>query len=271
MPDFPSIIGGTRIAEEGANTSTSKGVGLNTSTNAWAQLVASSLYTAEGVIVTVQSAVNNVTIVEIGVGAAASEQTIIGPFTLTDKRIPSSISFIAPIRIPAGTRIAARANSASSQADGAFVQVQLLGAAFLSGRVLGRGASYGAAAISGSADGTAVDPGATANTKGAYVELEDSTANPIRAMLINFDSQNNGGPADASFLFDIAVGSATSEQIILADIMVNTESLQRQIFPMTIGPIPVNIPAGSRLAARSQGNITDATDRVLGVQILGFD
>jgi hypothetical protein len=41
--------------------------------------------------------------------------------------------------------------------------------------------------------------------------------------------------------------------------------------PNTVGPLPVDIPAGTRIAARMQASITDATDRLMDVIVYGID
>jgi len=39
--------------------------------------------------------------------------------------------------------------------------------------------------------------------------------------------------------------------------------------PPVLGPFPVAIPSGSRIAARAQCNISDATDRLFDVAVYG--
>jgi hypothetical protein len=41
--------------------------------------------------------------------------------------------------------------------------------------------------------------------------------------------------------------------------------------PATFGPLSVQIPANTRLSARCQCSITDATDRLIEVALYGLD
>lgn len=269
MPDFSHLIGG-RNENAGSDTSNTSGVSL-TVASTWTEVDASTELNANGMIVHVAAEAAAALIAEIGIGGGGSEVSFVGPFTVAARRSNFGAALYAPIHIAAGSRLSARGDIMTGGIEGE-IAITLLGDSFLSGQVLSRCTSYGTADASGTAAlGTQVDPGGTAHTKGSYAQISASTDHLIRSIIINVDARDNTTPADSMFLVDIAVGSATSEQVIIGDLLVSQGNFQRQMLPNFIGPIPINIPAGTRLSARAQSEITDATDRLLGIQILGFD
>ena len=115
-----------------------------------------------------------------------------------------------------------------------------------------------------------MDPGATANTKGSYAEITSSTSYDTRMLLIAFGGQGNLIRTNCRWLVDIATGSAGSETVIIADLAVGSHNIGDNVLPAYIGPIPVHIPAGTRIAARCQCDITDATDRLMDIALYGI-
>lgn len=118
--------------------------------------------------------------------------------------------------------------------------------------------------------GTSVDPGAVANTKGAWVELTAATARRTRMMNVHIGNQGNSVRADTTTKLDIGVGAAGSEVVVLPDLHAYQSTLDDYMTPPLQGPFPVDIPAGSRIAARSSCGTTDATDRLMDVVVYGF-
>jgi hypothetical protein len=105
--------------------------------------------------------------------------------------------------------------------------------------------------------GTTVTTGA-ANTKSAsWVQIIASTAFSASGLLVQLTDQAAAG----DFLVDIAVGGAGSEVVIAANLGCSsgTGSISRGANYF----IPINIPAGSRLSAKSQSNLATATVRVI--------
>jgi hypothetical protein len=99
-----------------------------------------------------------------------------------------------------------------------------------------------------------VQQGASAHTKGAYVQVFASTDFDWKSMAIFLQNDPVGGAVLTSGLLDIAIGGAGSEQIILANLLTSNTpvSLQSIYVPLMWHHIPVNIPAGTRISARSQ-------------------
>jgi hypothetical protein len=88
---------------------------------------------------------------------------------------------------------------------------------------------------------------ASTHTKGSYSQLVASTSLDATAFYFGV---NNAAASGRSFLLDIAVGAAASEQIILANMLID----QPLRLPVCL-QLPCQIPAGSRLSARVQCDI----------------
>lgn len=273
MPDFSTLLGSNRFETIAESTAASRGTALtapgsNNTKGAYAQLVAASAFAASGLIVTIgHGNVIHDSLVDIAVGAASSE-VVVAANLLCSTREKSSSIYMLPIPIPAGSRISARYQTSNISSTAIYANVTLIAQPFLPGSPLGRLTAYGV--TTADSGGTAVDPGGTANTKGSYSQITSSTTNRIRALLIGLGVAANATVTAAEGLLDIAVGAAASEQIVIPDLWIRYSD-QEHMSPQVYGPFLVNIPAGTRLAARAQCSITDATDRLFDVVVYGLD
>lgn len=100
--------------------------------------------------------------------------------------------------------------------------------------------------------GTAtITASATTHTKGAWTELIASTAAPVSVVALFLTGLAASGQSTGALL-DIGVGGAGSETVVVPDIAIggaNNLSVT----------MPVFIPAGSRIAARMQAEISSDT------------
>lgn len=107
---------------------------------------------------------------------------------------------------------------------------------------------------------TSVAGHASAHTKSNWTTIVASTATPLSGILVQVIMPAN--VANSSLcLFDIGIGAAASEVIICPDIYVYGPGGVTSVF------IPIDIPAGTRIAARLQSTITSASS---WVNITGF-
>jgi hypothetical protein len=101
--------------------------------------------------------------------------------------------------------------------------------------------------LSASSLGTAVPTHASANTKGAWVEFSAAAPFDIAWLLVNIAFRST---AARDALLDIGVGAEGSEQVIISDIQISNSA---SIGCWQTGlRFPVHIPAGARIAMRSQ-------------------
>lgn len=101
----------------------------------------------------------------------------------------------------------------------------------------------------GAATSTSTTPvvtgGASANTKGSWIEYEDSTTIDADGFFVNFV----GIGSRVAFLVDIGIGAISSESVLVPDLMI--QAGVGGIHGSEIY-IPIGIPAGTRVSIRAQ-------------------
>lgn len=270
MPDWPLA----QSDGQSFQTAAISGIGIQITAGSantkgsWVEVIAATNFDAAGFffqIVTNGSAARY--LFDVGVGANGVEQVVLSNFNLAwgDVTYGGGSAFFA-VRIPKGTRVAIRSQSSTSSAV-ANVGLVMVSTGFGADPGFGRITTYGA--DTSDSGGTQVDPGASANTKGAYSVLSASTTAPIKSLIVAMNHQAAAITTSMVWLVDIAIGASTAEQVVIGDIGVRgnavTEIMGQQIF----GPIPVMIPLGSRLTARASA--TQTTTRNLDLVVYGID
>ncbi len=119
------------------------------------------------------------------------------------------------------------------------------------------GISYGVAAGAG----TTITGAGSANTKGAWIQLTASTTADSCFMLVTIYF-NETTSVTTEMVLDIGVGAGGSEQVVVANLF----TIGR--YPRIYG-FPISIPAGTRVAARSQSTV--AGDTTIGAGVTLFD
>lgn len=111
-------------------------------------------------------------------------------------------------------------------------------------------------------DPITVTAGGTAHTKGAWTALIASTPYDAYGIWIGIDGIHASAAATA-YLVDIGVGPAGSERVIVPNLNVwGADATAAGLNPHQFW-FPVYIPAGSRIAARSQSVTANKTCRVM--------
>lgn len=265
------------FSDHGTNAATSLGTTVTASGSintkgSWVQLNAATAYDMNMFWIFLENpSVNNSGyLIDIGIGAAASEIVLIANIPYGCPSNSSGIIGIpCPVAIPAGTRISARIQGATASCT---ISAQVVGCDGMADEPAGLGAPKTYGALTASSQGTLIDPGGTANTKGSYAQITASTTYDIGAVAIIIDNQQT--LCAGSLLFDLAVGAAASEKIVLGNI------------PITIGngnvgssggfygnPVSFKrckIPAGTRLSLRAQSSNNGAGSRKFGATVIGF-
>jgi hypothetical protein len=201
-------------------------------------------------------------LVDVGIGAAGSEITIAANLSYASINVYSYRNaqvYHIPIAVAAGTRIAVRnqsvlANKTMVCAIGLSINTVNTVSPFAAVLTLG--------ADTANTRGTLVEPGASANTKGAYTQFTASSTIHTKGFLVGMMSGNNSAPAECGWLLDIAVGDSGSEVVIVGDIPFNVHSQYiLTIMPVITKFIPVSIPIGTAISMRAQCSTNDVTDR----------
>lgn len=204
---------------------------------------------------------------DLALGAVGSEQAICTDLIAGKGSANHQHIYRLPLTIPAGVRISGRHMSH------AFGNVGLTFSAFafLSG---GNTLSYGRCESLGvnpaDSGGTSVDPGGSAGTYGAWTQLAASTSFHARALILTAGNQTNTVRTSMFGDVQVGIGSAGSEQAILDRIALEADATMDGPCRPVMGPFPVNIPKGSRIAVRMRMSITDATDRLFDFAVYLF-
>lgn len=247
-----SFYGATLTAHSTGNTKGS-----------YAELLASTAIAAQGIIVTIAASngVDRRFLVDIALGALGVESVIVAniPFAVGSGARTNSVSFYVPVNVPLNSRVAARCQSSITVAT-CQVSVQLIsGASGAVATTLG--------ATTASSAGTQIDPGGSANTKGAYVELTASLGVVGQWLSVIVSNKANSAPSTCDWGMDIALGAAAAEVVIVPSLHFNALATWDNIDPLTWS-FPVSIPLGSRIAVRAACSTTDATDRLFDVVLI---
>ena len=268
--DYPALLGSQNAATEGESEADSGGTtviaGSSASTKgSFTEIVASTPFDAEGILVHIFDPFSDAHVWDIAVGEA-SEQVIISDL-MSYGNYGGRHPWFFPLFIPEGTRITARVQSAPQAFRQSDCAVTLFEAPpFLPSSPLSVATGYGVELAN--SRGTLIDPGGLANTKGAWVELSASV-NEIRQLTLATGNNANFVLSTAQWLLDIGIGPAT-EQLIVENLLYKTDSIKDLITPLVV-TLPISIPEGERLAVRTQCNITDATDRVFDLVAYGVE
>lgn len=260
----------------GTSTGSSRGTIVTSSATAntkgsFTQLIASTSVDAAAILVQFNTGFTTSSTssgVDIAIGGAGSEQVIVNNLYVEGGRTNgvAAPGYVVPVAIPAGSRVSARSQSSSTSIQ-CGVQVTLL-----PGGVDGAAGvdAYGFNAAT--TLGTSVDPGGTANTKGAYVQITAGLSTDISGFALNFGGLNQTTSTASQFLLvDIAIGGSGSEKIIVPNfpaLKLRNNSVQG--YPHgTAYVFPIPIPSGTRIAIRGQGSLNTTTTRLFGIVFYG--
>jgi hypothetical protein len=224
------------------------------SKGSWVQVIASLSEDTYGLIIQINnnnvSAASRNTVLDIGIGAAASEIVII-PDLICGNAVNANTAgggvwYFFPIMIKAGTRIAVRSNSSVVTAFNVYIEALQKPSNPSMVKAAGFVEAIG---ITGN-DGVAVTPGTTG--EGAWVSLGTTTRDcwhwQIGAQVDNADTTQNA----AILHLDLAYGDATNKQIILESVVLNTTTTEGQCLNLHTVGAESRVPAGSTLYARAQ-------------------
>lgn len=233
---------------------------------AWAQIV-SSLSADVGWVRLIPASTTGVSgadssvLFNLGVGAASSEVTVmdalgVGWFNLPIA--PPHPGWLFPLFIPRGSRVAGQIQSVVASKTAALrVEFFAVGDGPRPTRkVTALGANLAASR------GLVLSVGA-AGAEGSWTEVIASTSESYTALGLSFQGAADTTQTSTSALVDIAIGPSGFETPIISDVLVSING-QEAVTPQSPLIHPVNVPAGSRLAARlAIGNSTSALDVTL--------
>lgn len=263
MSNAPLYTGGNYYTSEG--DSGIQGSSITASATAhtkgsWVELVASTVGRTSGVTIQIFGTVSNTSefLIDIGVGAAASEQVVVEnlPATCGAQFAPGWHQIFLPLSIPDGTRVAARCQSSAASSSAIQVALILSGATPYQPTGLSKFVCYGV--NTGTTLLTAL--AASFGSKGSYSQITAATEDrPARSLHLIAGNEANTNRTNGQYVVDVAIGAAASETIILPDLYV-AGTAQETVSPHYMGPFPVNLPASTRIAVRQQSSGASVPD-----------
>lgn len=230
----------------------------------WTQLVGSTPYDMNMIelFITITNAANSL-LLDIGIGSGGSELVVVNNILAAGASQVSHVLRL-PLFIPAGSRVAVRAQGAMATEQ---IRVSFTG---WFENTTPNGAwteTYGA--NTGDSGGTLIDPGGSSNTKGAWVELTAATAIPIKFLILCIGHAEDTTRSTGGRTVDIGYGAAGSEIVLVPDIALISSSGTDNVTPLFNGAYVVDIPAGTRLAVRAQCSFNTANDREFDATLIG--
>lgn len=252
---FGLVAGEAKYGTLGFVAGSTAGMSINmTSGNTkgtWGELVASLQADVIALVVLIRRPAGGSfrSLIDIGIGGAGSEQVVIPDIFNANSSSSQVNQYLFPINLPAGTRLAARGQSASTTTPPSVVVYPIYRSRH-GDSGLTKFSTYGA--LTASSNGTSVVSGAS-NTYGSWVELS-SSVNAMKSMNVIAVNATAGGFG----ALQLGLGAASSEVPIL-EMPVSADQASRCVSGAL--PIPVSIPAGERLAARFNANT--ASDQAL--------
>jgi hypothetical protein len=233
----------------------------------WVELISSTPYF--GTLYMTHQATNSLSkdsLFDLGIGAAGSELIIVNNLlfsSLGGASYTGGQLYSLPLSVPSGARIAVRVQSSASSVLH-NVSAGIIGVSDMRNGICFQScATYGA--VTEDSGGTSIDPGGSANTKGAWVELTSATTSYTQGFFLAFGNKCNAARADASMAIDVGVGAAGLERPIVQNFIIQAGSAMDSITPRVSPFFYVGIPTGTRISARSACSITDATDRLIDI------
>ncbi len=269
MGDWPTLSDGAKY-EAGVDTTISAGfrlpyVGTVNVKGAWVQLIASTSFHVQSMLIVLTSNVAS-KLFDIAIGAVGAEQVIVSNLLLGTLQYGNMTrAFWIPISVPAGSRISAR-HQGSLGFVYSWVSVHILAGGFMGSAPFGRVTTYGA--NTAASRGTQIDPGGTANTKGAWVEVTAASTNPTKAMLLGFSEGVSNLLPPVKWLVDVGIGSAGAEIVVIPNLALYADANVRNAMP-NLGWLPCQIPSGTRITVRAQCDLTSANK--FDIAVYGVD
>lgn len=247
MSNAPLIRGGSVYEIAGR---TNVATGAADAWGSWVQLIASIARPVEAVNVGWRTANMVRSVLQIGIGGSGSEIDILTITLFTEQNSSTVLVLLQqplgliPVRIPAGSRVSVRIKT-SQASHTHVVDLQGVTASPLLPVGFSRMEVYG---IIAGPLGTAMNRGSGTNY-GSWVEFVASTTNRVRALAIGLSTARNGEPV----LTQVGVGPGGSEQPLFSS------ACQPRWADWPVGGMatvmPVDIPAGSRLAMRVSSHL----------------
>lgn len=248
--------------------------GLNSDKGSWVELSSSTPHDAAALIVSIgNGTINTRVLVDIGIDVGTEEEPDIRalvediPHGVVNQSTHNGIAVPVPVSVLAGSKLYARASSAST---GGTITRRLT--VHLVEGV--RPASCWTLGVDEpNVRGTSIDCGASPNTKSAWVEVTDDIPQDINYAIVIVTRQLAASPGSVDYALDLGIGAAGEEAVVVDNLPFSACSAPLggdTAWNPLVFPMPVSWAAGDRLAVRAAASTSDAAARIVDVVVLGI-
>jgi len=220
----------TPIYESSALPSGTRGTavisgGSASTKGSYVELVSSTTFTYEGFHLGVQLAAGGATYIDIAIGSATNEEIIITDLYIGyTSSVSLTQSIYIPLRVAQGTRISARIETINATAT-RWLKTTGISKGFGYMPVFSSSVTLGQ--VSGTL-GTTITT-TTANVKGAWVSvatIPSGDIDNVRGFMLSIGSVGDTTDSTVQYSFDIAIGTASNEELIIADFTTSATSTE---------------------------------------------
>lgn len=249
-----------------ADITTLTASGTANNRGSWTALNTSTPFACNGVLLGAAPGNSNTPMaVELGVGGAGSEKVIMPDFVLSANSRTAFWVYV-PCQIPASSRLSARLTSGTISAT-CVVYADLLTSGPLAVPIGGLIRQLHPV-VTGGTYGTSVTPQQTTYSA-TWTQLSSSCPIDARAICVQTNSGTNTAPGGAGIQYELGVGAASSEVVVL-----NRVSFQQAANADVAGPgfsfwLPCQIAAGQRVALRAETNAATPPAIIVATWVMG--
>ena len=271
MSNWPFLGGFTELlttSQGGSSLGANFTCGANDAKASWTELNASLTRDYAGFVLQIgdMGTANQTYLIDIAIGGAGSEKILVeNVYVDASGTFYAGDNFDFPIVLPKGARLAIRGQT--SNGSNVTVRAQIHGITAAWPDMPGFSKMETIGADTANSKGTSVDPGATANTEGAWTQIIASTTDDIAGLMLNLGS--DGTIVSGRLLIDIAIGASLSEQIVVEDYTFAQSAGAERTF-RNVAFFPIEIPAGTRIAIRAQSDTNTTPGREFDVVLHGL-
>lgn len=271
---LPANTFSARHESRGEATGSSNGTtitsGAADTKGSWTALGAATSFAYEGI--TIYLANNHAAdfLLDIGIDDGAGNNFIlVADLSMAARKQVDehNLAIFVPVHVPAGALIEARVASSTASAT---LNCLIVGHSANPGGFPGYSRAVKLFTVTGSR-GVNVDPGGTANTKGAWAQMVASAPADVAAIfgVVGFNT-DVARAAIATMLLDVGVGASSDEYASISDLFFGWETTWDGPNDVILPPMPLAIATGTRVVARAQCSITTDSDRDIDLALYGL-
>jgi hypothetical protein len=226
----------------------------HTKNSAWTELIATAEHPCSALLVQLGgTSLNNNTnwFIDIGLGAGGSEAVLIPNLWVSHGTLGvQQWTYLLPCEIPKGSRIAARA-SGSSTAQSVLTNAQVLAGHWLAPSNPNPVRMYGGTVAN--SGGVSLTPGASALSAWQQVTAATEFQHSFLTIVCG-KIYTDTALTDDWLALDVGIGGSGSETVLVGDLPIGVPAASDTLLQTVLGPLPVDIPKGTRLSIRARGN-----------------